>query len=541
MSDSSSPLDLSQLAVDRSGSARKTVIQVRRSWFTKYVLPLGILVGFLSLFGWAARDSFLPAQSITITPVVVSRAEVKQEGTPLFQAAGWIEPRPTPVMASALAAGVIEELLVIEGQHVKQGEPVAKLIDADAQLALAEARAAHALQVAEVNRAEATLVAARTNFDQPTELQATLAEAGAKLHETEVAISNLPYAIETARSRLQLATENERRKKLAGQAISGRVLREARAELAAAKNTVAELVARKPKLEAQAKSLREKRDALGAQLRLLTNETRAVAEAEANLAAAQAKLDQTRLRVETMELQLERMIVRSPIEGCVLSLDARPGQWLSGVGSSSSQGSSAVAGLYDPENLQVRVDVRLEDVPQVQIGQPAQIETAALAAPIEGEVISVTTFADIQKNTLQVKVAINAPPAVIKPEMLGKVTFLAPPSPVVQDEPGESPLKLFVPQALVSMGEGNSAVWVVDLTAGIANQKAVEVGRGATESGLVEITSGLQPTDKLIVAGRESLVEGTRVRVSGEDRTLGGSGRNSSTNSPVARTAQANP
>ena len=277
MSDSSSPLDLSQLAVDRSGSARKTVIQVRRSWLTKYVLPLGILVGFLSLFGWAARDSFLPAQSITITPVVVSRAEVKQEGTPLFQAAGWIEPRPTPVMASALAAGVIEELLVIEGQHVKQGEPVAKLIDADAQLALAEARAAHALQVAEVNRAEATLVAARTNFDQPTELQATLAEAGAKLHETEVAISNLPYAIETARSRLQLATENERRKKLAGQAISGRVLREARAELAAAKNTVAELVARKPKLEAQAKSLREKRDALGVQLRLLTNETRAVA------------------------------------------------------------------------------------------------------------------------------------------------------------------------------------------------------------------------------------------------------------------------
>ncbi|MCO6042720.1 HlyD family efflux transporter periplasmic adaptor subunit [Aeoliella sp. ICT_H6.2] len=541
MSDSSSQLDLSQLAVDRSGPTKKTAIQVRRSWFTKYVLPLGILVGFLSLFGWAARDSFLPAQSITITPVVVSRAEVKQEGTPLFQAAGWIEPRPTPVMASALAAGVIEELLVIEGQHVKQGEPVARLIDADARLALAEARAAHALQVAEVNRAEATLVAAKTNFDQPTELQATLAEAGARLNETEVAISNLPYAIETARARLQLATENVRRKELAGQAISGRALREARADLAAAKNTLAELVAREPKLEAQAKSLREKRDALDAQLRLLTNETRAVAEAKANLAAAQAKLDQTRLRVEAMELQLERMIVRSPIEGCVLSLDARPGQWLSGVGSSSSQGSTAVVGLYDPESLQIRVDVRLEDVPQVQIGQPAQIETAALAAPIEGEVISVTTFADIQKNTLQVKVAISAPPAVIKPEMLGKVTFLAPRSPVVKEEPGDSPLKLFVPQTLVSRGEGSASVWVVDLTAGIAKQKAVEVGRGATESGLVEITNGLQPTDKLIVSGRESVVEGTRVRVSGEDRTLMGGGWNRGTTSPETRTAQANP
>ncbi|QDV78314.1 efflux RND transporter periplasmic adaptor subunit [Botrimarina mediterranea] len=537
MSEQSSKLDLSQLAVDRSGAAKKSGIRTKRSWFTKYVIPLGILTGFVGLFGWAARDSFLPAQSITITPVVVSRAEVKQEGTPLFQAAGWIEPRPTPVMASALAAGVIEELFVIEGQHVKQGEPVAKLIDADARLTLAESRAAHALQEAEVSRAEATLAAARTNFARPTESQATLAEAGARLHETEVAISNLPYAIETARSRLQLATENERRKELAGQAISGRVLREARAELAAAKNTLAELVAREPKLEAQARSLREKRDALGEQLRLLTNETRAVAEAKANLAGAMARLDQTRLRVEVAELTMARMIVRSPIDGCVLSLDARPGQWLSGIG--SAQGTSAVAGLYDPQSLQVRVDVRLEDVPQVLIGQPAQIETAALGAPIEGEVVSVTTFADIQKNTLQVKVAIKDPPAVIKPEMLGKVTFLAPPSPVMEGEPSESPLKLFVPQSLVSTGEGSANVWVVDLTAGVAKRKAVEVGRGATEDGLVEVTSGLLPTDKLIVAGRESVAEGSRVRVSGEDKSLEGGAWNSQSTRPAPLTAQA--
>lgn len=537
MSEQPSRLDLSQLAVDRSGSAKKPRVRIKRSWFTKYVLPLGILAGFLGLFGWAARDSFLPAQSITITPVLVSRAEIKREGTPLFQAAGWIEPRPTPVVASALAAGVIEELFVIEGQHVKKGEPVARLIGSDAKLALAEARAAHDLQRAEVSRAEATLAAAQANYAQPTQLRATLAEAGARLHETEVAISNLPYAIETAKSRLQLAEENERRKELAGQAISGRVLREARAGLAAAKNTLAELIARKPKLEAQAESLREKRDALGEQLRLLTNETRAVAEAEANLAAAKARLDQTRLRVEVAELTMSRMVVRSPIDGCVLSLDARPGQWLSGVG--SAQGTSAVAGLYDPQSLQVRVDVRLEDVPQVLIGQPAQIETAALGSPIEGEVISVTTFADIQKNTLQVKVAITDPPAVIKPEMLGKVTFLAPPSPVMEGEPSESPLKLFVPQSLVSAGEGSANVWVVDLTAGVAQRKAIEVGRGTTEDGLVEVTSGLLPTDKLIVAGRESVTEGSRVRVSGEDKSLVGGAWNSPSTRPAALTAQA--
>ncbi|NOY40448.1 MAG: HlyD family efflux transporter periplasmic adaptor subunit [Planctomycetes bacterium] len=517
MSNKNSQLDLSQLAVDR-GQPAKAKAKIKRSWLTRYILPGGILVGFLSLFGWAARDSFLPAQSITITPVVVSRAEIQREGTPLFQAAGWIEPRPTPVMASALSPGVILDMLVIEGQHVEKGEPVATLIDTDAKLALAQAKAKHTLQQAEVDRAAATLTAAKTNLAKPVNLQASLADAGAILAETQLALGNLPYALDAAQTKQKLAAENVRRKVLAGDAITGRILREARAELATATNAVNELTARKPTLSLQLKSLQQKWDVSAEKLKLLTEETRAAAEAEANFTVAKAKSEQTRLEVEVAELRLERMIVRSPITGCVLSLDARPGQSLTGINPHSAQGSSAVVSLYDPHRLQVRVDVRLEDVPQVQIGQPALIETAALSKPIDGVVISVTTLADIQKNTLQVKVAVSDPPEVIKPEMLGKVTFLAPPSPVVVDEQGDSPLRLFVPESLVVSSEGGTSVWVANLTENLAKRKHVEVGRGATDNGLVEITSGLQPTDKLIVAGRESVAEGSRVRVAGEMR-----------------------
>jgi len=518
MSNNASQLDLSQLAVDREQPA-KAPAKIKRSWLTRYILPGGIMLGFLSLFAWAARDSFLPAQSITITPVVVSRAEIQQEGTPLFQAAGWIEPRPTPVVASSLARGVILDMLVIEGQHVEKGEPVATLIDIDAKLALAQAKAKHTLQQAEVDRAEATLVAARINLTKPVNLQAALADAGALLAETEIALGNLPFTLEAAKTRKDLAAENYRRKELAGDAITGKVLREARAELATATNAVKGLIARQPRLAMQFEALQQKWDASSQKLKLLTEETRAQAEAEANLTVAKAKAEQTRLDIEVAKLRLERMIVRSPITGCVMSLDARPGQSLTGINPHSAQGSSAVVSLYDPNRLQVRVDVRLEDVPQVQIGQPAIIETAALSEPITGEVISVTTLADIQKNTLQVKVAVNNPPAVIKPEMLGKVTFLAPPSPVMAaDQEAGQPLRLFVPKSLVSTSEGGTTVWVADLTASLARRKSVEVGRGTTDNGLVEILNGLQPTDKLVVAGRESVSEGSRVRVAGEDR-----------------------
>ncbi|HBL44518.1 MAG TPA: hemolysin D, partial [Planctomycetaceae bacterium] len=58
-------------------------------------------------------------------PVIVTQSSIRNAGTPLFQAAGWVEPRPTPVRVAALSPGVIEELLVVEDQKVKQGEPIA--------------------------------------------------------------------------------------------------------------------------------------------------------------------------------------------------------------------------------------------------------------------------------------------------------------------------------------------------------------------------------------------------------------------------------
>ena len=76
---------------------------------------------------WSARDSFLPAQDVTVTPVIVSKAEIQQEGTPLFQAAGWVEPRPTPVIVSSLASGMVNEMLVVEGESVEKGQPLATL------------------------------------------------------------------------------------------------------------------------------------------------------------------------------------------------------------------------------------------------------------------------------------------------------------------------------------------------------------------------------------------------------------------------------
>jgi hypothetical protein len=121
---------------------------------------------------------------------------------------------------------------------------------------------------------------------------------------------------------------------------------------------------------------------------------------------------------------------------------------------------------------------------------------------------------------LQVKVAIDAPPPVMKPDMLVQVTFLAPEKPKNKLEGSEEPLRLLVPRQLVETSDGGIHVWVADRVNDVARLQAIKLGQAGTEQ-LVEVVEGLNSMDKLIAGGREGLKAGERITVTGEDTTLG--------------------
>ena len=63
--------------------------------------------------------------------------------------------------------------------------------------------------------------------------------------------------------------------------------------------------------------------------------------------------------------------------------------------------------IYNPQKLQVRVDVPLANAAQVSVGQEATITAEVLRDTVfHGKVLRILHEADIQKNTLQVKVSI---------------------------------------------------------------------------------------------------------------------------------------
>jgi HlyD family secretion protein len=530
-----SQVDLSQLAVDRSGSLSITTAK-RRNLATRYGLPLGILVAFAAVIGWSLQDSLLPAKSVTITPVVLTRAEVQQSGTPVFQAAGWIEPRPTATVVSAQVEGVVESLLVVEGQEVQLGQPLAKLVEADARIALAEAKAALRLRDAELELAKATCEAAHKSLANPVQLQAAVAEAEASLAKVATDSQSIPLLLKGANARLQLARQELEGKLKVGDAIPQRSVQRAQSEFDSATATVHELEQRSKSLESEAKSWQERVTALRSQLTLKSDENRRVKEAEAGCNIAEARVEQAKLAVETAELRMTRMTITSPISGRVLALHVQPGRRLMGLSPASERDSSAVVSLYDPKNLQVRADVRLEDVPNAQLGQPVQISTAALATPLTGEVVAVTSQADIQKNTLQVKVLIHDPPAVIKPEMLVQVTFLAPERPGSKDVADQDPLRQLIPKELVKTTPEGTTVWIADLQTSRARQQTIQLGKASTDR-LVEVVQGLTATDKLIVSGRDELSPGKRIRVIGEDQNLNGASKSPAANTPAPQMA----
>jgi RND family efflux transporter MFP subunit len=510
-------VDLRQLAVRRDAppapSSRRTQI------VTRYLIPGGVLLGFAAIFAWAFRDSFLSSHPVTVVPVLTSRAEVHQSGAPLFHAAGWVEPRPTPVLVASLAEGVVEKLLVVEGQEVKAGEPVARLIDTDARLALRAAEADLELRQAEVEAARAAVAAAQTNDAQPVLLQAALAEADAMLAQKETDLADVPLQRKAADARLVLARRAYEVMSQSTQAVPDISIRGARKELDTATAAVEQLQTRDLRLKREVETLTAKRDALRKRLELKTEETRQLAEGRANLQAAEARMKQARVAVDAAELKLKRMVVPAPISGRVLSLIARPGMRLMGFTAGTPQDASTVVSLYDPASLQVRADVRFEDLPRVVPGQPVWVETPAVPGKLEGVVLRLTSQANIQKNTLEVKVAVKDPPAVLGADMLVQATFLAPASTESGPTDTES-LHLLVPRQLVDAGEKGNGVWVADQAAGVARRRTVKLGQD-TAGDLVEVIEGLTPADKLVSGGREGLRDGQRIAVTGEDASLG--------------------
>lgn len=510
-----SQVDLSQLAIDRSESSTIRG-HTRFRLITRYFLPGILLLGFLVLIFWGARDLLFPPKPVTVMPVIVTQSSIRNAGTPLFQAAGWVEPRPTPIRVAALAPGVVEQLLVVEDQKVRKNEPIALLVKRDAELTYNHAVANIKLREAELQQMKAILKAAQIRLEQPVHRESVLRSAEAELAKKNTELKNLPFMLRSAKAKLNFAKNDYERRLSAKGAVTQRTIDESLTELEAAKAVHEELDNRKEFLIAEHKALKARADALQKELELLTEETQERDETIAKVQAAIAQLDHAQVTADEARLALDRMTIRAPVDGRIYRLIGHPGSSIGNMLTKMDDfDGSTVVTMYRPEMLQIRVDVRFEDIPKVSLNQPVQINNPALSEPVTGKVLFISSEADIQKNTLQVKVEIDSASPLLKPEMLVDVTFLAP---VLKEETtiNNEETRIYIPQKMIESDEsGRSFVWIADQSKNIAQRRLIQTNSNSVGP-LVEVKQGLDLTSHLISTPRKGLKPGERIRITGE-------------------------
>ncbi len=501
------------------------------------ILPVGVAALTLGLVLWTAWPTVRPVRRVEVTQAVFERTSGEggaaagvvqaEESAPVgrgvtVQAAGWLEAEPFYVACTALADGVVESIDVLEGDLVEAGQVVARLVSEDSELKLSRAEAELAAARAELASGEAELAAARTGWDEPVERERAVEAGRAALAESEAELAQLPSLIESAEAtRVRLAEEAARTEEArqSGAATDLEVI-VARQRAAAQRAEVASLEARRGILSARVERLRAELRAAERHLDLLVEEKLALESARAAVARASAAVARAETARDEAALELSRMTIRAPIGGYVQRRLKLVGDKVM-LGMDSPH-SAHLVHLYDPERLQVRVDVPLADASHVFVGQRCEVVVEVLPDRVfGGQVLRTTHEADLQKNTLEIKVKVENPSPMLRPEMLTRVKFLprggsagAPAGPGAN-----APGRVLAPAAAIDNAGGSARVWAVtDRRGGRGVVHPIPVQRVGEEDGWVTV-SGAVRAGSLLVVSPEGLRDGQAVQV---DRGEGG-------------------
>ena len=432
------------------------------------------LLGIILIIGF--RDKFLTQYEVEVTKAILypddgdgglsdGNLSLTKKGSLLFQASGWIEPDPFPIRVTSLYSGVVKEVHVLEGQQIKKGEVIATLIDEDARLVLAEMNAKHSQSIAEEAIIEADL---------------ELANAG-----LEAALSKV------SKDEALLQENNDtlnRMSSLPKGAVSEQAFYQAKLGL---KRQIAELSSSNSEVSQQRALIKKLRETLVAQTK---------------------KTEIFSVQKQKAELDLKRTKITSPINGIILRLLAKPGSRI--MLDMDDKDAAAAAILYEGGKLQARIDVPLSEAAKINLGQMVEITSSILPEKVfRGKISRILGEADLQRNTLQVKVSLTDTHPRLRPEMLCRAKFFGMSS---DNKEGSSQFKIFINKNLFKIGSEDSnsekELWVISNNGKTCEKRRVSIG-STIRGQYISVAQGLLAGEAIILNPTEDLENGDRVEI----------------------------
>lgn len=217
---------------------------------------------------------------------------------------------------------------------------------------------------------------------------------------------------------------------------------------------------------------------------------------ESEVRIAEAALDVLRAEERLEAARLERHRLKAPFEGVVSRKLTEVGEWI--------EPGTAVLELVATDGL--RVDFQVPQEYAAQLGDDSSIRVELGGAPgrwFDGAIAAIVPVSDPEARSFLVRVLLQGADNIIAPGMSAHGQLR-----VATDRRG-----LVVPRdATLRHPDGRVTVWVID-ESGAVSERRIEPGRAFAE--LVHVQSGLEPGERVVVHGNESLREGQLVAIRG--------------------------
>ncbi len=216
--------------------------------------------------------------------------------------------------------------------------------------------------------------------------------------------------------------------------------------------------------------------------------------------AADAQLQQARAAVNLANHNLEVSIMRAPFGGVVASKNAEVGDVINPMMGGLSP-TSGVLTLVDFSRVKVEIEVTSQDIVRIKKGQTALLRVDTFPGRVfTGRVSIVNVAADPSTKKFGVEVVADNPDLVLRPNTFGEVTL----------EISTHEDALVIPQKAVLE---NKYVFVAQ-DDNTASRKEIYLGLQNTD--MVEVTSGIEEGNLVVVEGNYGLEDGAKIEITEE-------------------------
>ncbi len=222
------------------------------------------------------------------------------------------------------------------------------------------------------------------------------------------------------------------------------------------------------------------------------------ASSEADLEQAEANARSADARLQLQQVRLERTVVRAPFAGVVGQRYVSMGDYV------TTSDRLTTLQTVDPQRAVFRVPERHAE--RLEMGQEITFRVAAVPdQELSGVVDFIDPIVELPARAITVKAMVRNRNRVLKPGMFIEVRLTT----------EVRPDAVVVPEDAILPLQGADYVWVI--AEGLATRREVELG--VRTPGFVEILSGVDVGEQVVVGGLERLTEGAPVAPIPVDRT----------------------